>query len=135
MVLTDMAGFDTAGAEAPLGMAEDAADAPMTGPLRRCIVTREVLPKELLVRFVVGPAGDAIPDIAGELPGRGLWVKAERPVLASAVAKNLFAKAARRAIQGFLASSPQNWQFPHPTGNNRCPALASHRQTPTRPPE
>ena len=98
MVLTDMAGFDTAGADAPLGMAEDAADAPMTGPLRRCIVTREVLPKELLVRFVVGPAGDAIPDIAGELPGRGLWVKAERPVLASAVAKNLFAKAARRSV-------------------------------------
>jgi predicted RNA-binding protein YlxR (DUF448 family) len=98
VVLTDMAGFDTAGAEAPLGMAEDAADAPMAGPLRRCIVTREVLPKELLVRFVVGPAGDAIPDIAGELPGRGLWVKAERPVLASAVAKNLFAKAARRSV-------------------------------------
>ena len=27
MVLTDMAGFDTTGAEPPLGMAEDAADA------------------------------------------------------------------------------------------------------------
>ena len=98
MVLTDMAEFDATGAEAPLGAAEDVADAPMTGPLRRCIVTREVLPKESLVRFVVGPAGDAVPDIAGKLPGRGLWVKAERPVLASAVAKKLFAKAARRPV-------------------------------------
>jgi hypothetical protein len=98
VVLTDMAGFDTTGAAAPLGTAEDVADAPMTGPLRRCIVTREVLPKESLIRFVVGPAGDAVPDIAGKLPGRGLWVKAERSVLASAVAKNLFAKAARRSV-------------------------------------
>jgi predicted RNA-binding protein YlxR (DUF448 family)/ribosomal protein L30E len=98
VVLTDMAGFDTTGAATPLGTAADAADAPMTGPLRRCIVTREVLPKESLIRFVVGPAGDAVPDIAGKLPGRGLWVKAERSVLASAVAKNLFAKAARRSV-------------------------------------
>ena len=98
MTLNDMAGFDTTGAEAPVGAAGDAADAPMTGPLRRCIATREVLPKESLVRFVVGPAGDAVPDVAGKLPGRGLWVKAERSVLASAVAKNLFAKAARRSV-------------------------------------
>ena len=39
-----------------------------------------------------------VPDIAGKLPGRGLWVKAERVVLAKAVAKNLFAKAARQAV-------------------------------------
>ncbi len=97
-MLTDMVGFDAMGADAPLGTAEDVADAPMTGPLRRCIVTREVLPKESLIRFVVGPAGDLVPDISGKLPGRGLWVKAERAVLANAVAKNLFAKAARRSI-------------------------------------
>ena len=71
MVLTDMAGFDTAGAEAPLGMAEDAADAPMAGPLRRCIVTREVLPKELLVRFVVGPAGMRFPILPASCRGAG----------------------------------------------------------------
>ncbi|MGH9201434.1 MAG: DUF448 domain-containing protein, partial [Vicinamibacterales bacterium] len=82
VVLTDMVGFDTTGADAPRGTAEDVADTPTAGPLRRCIVTREVLPKESLVRFVVGPAGDAVPDIAGKLPGRGLWVKAEWPVLA-----------------------------------------------------
>jgi len=41
VVLTDMAEFDATGAEAPLGAAEDVADAPMTGPLRRCIVTRD----------------------------------------------------------------------------------------------
>ena len=93
-----MAAIDTMGADAPLGTAEDAADAPAAGPLRRCIVTREVLPKEALVRFVIGPDDEVVPDITGKLPGRGLWVKAERAALASAVAKNLFAKAARRSV-------------------------------------
>jgi predicted RNA-binding protein YlxR (DUF448 family)/ribosomal protein L7Ae-like RNA K-turn-binding protein len=99
VVLTDMTATDTMGADAPLDTAEDMTDAPATGPLRRCIVTREVLPKESLVRFVVGPATEAVPDIAGKLPGRGLWVKAERAVLVSAVAKNLFAKAARQPVK------------------------------------
>jgi len=85
-------------ADAPSGTAEDVPDAPLTGPLRRCIVTRQVLPKESLVRFVIGPAGDVVPDIAGKLPGRGLWVKVERAALAKAVAKNLFAKAARQSV-------------------------------------
>jgi hypothetical protein len=85
-------------ADAPLGDAEDAAESVATGPLRRCIVTREVLPKELLVRFVIDPAGTVVPDVAGKLPGRGLWVKAERAALANAVAKKLFAKAARQPV-------------------------------------
>jgi len=93
-----MAPIETMGVDALPGAADDATDAPTTGPLRRCIATREVLPKESLVRFVIGPAADAVPDIAGKLPGRGLWVKAERAALASAVAKNLFAKAARQSV-------------------------------------
>ena len=98
MVLTDMAAIDTMGADVPLRTAEDSMDVPATGPLRRCIVTREVLPKKSLIRFVVGPAGDLVPDISGKLPGRGLWVKAERAVLASAVAKNVFAKVGRQSV-------------------------------------
>lgn len=78
--------------------AEETLDAPLAGPLRRCIVTREVLPKESLIRFTVGPAEDIVPDVTGKLPGRGLWVKADRATLASAIAKGLFAKAARRPV-------------------------------------
>lgn len=69
-----------------------------SGPLRRCIVTRDVLPKDVLVRFVIGPSGEVVPDVQGRLPGRGLWVKSERAALRSAVAKNQFAKAARRSV-------------------------------------
>jgi predicted RNA-binding protein YlxR (DUF448 family) len=69
------------------------------GPVRRCIVTREVLPKAMLIRFVIGPDGDIVPDVDERLPGRGLWVKAERSVLATAVAKNHFAKAAHVQVR------------------------------------
>lgn len=65
------------------------------GPLRRCLVTREVRPKETLLRFVVGPDGTVVPDLENRLPGRGLWLTPRRDIVATAARKNLFAKAAR----------------------------------------
>jgi predicted RNA-binding protein YlxR (DUF448 family) len=69
-----------------------------SGPLRRCLVTGESRPKSELIRFVIGPDGRAVPDLEGVLPGRGLWVTAAREPLDRAVARNLFAKAARRPV-------------------------------------
>lgn len=66
---------------------------------RRCIVTGEVRPEEKLVRFVVGPESDVVPDIAAKLPGRGMWVTADGAILAQAVAKNAFAKAAKASVK------------------------------------
>jgi Predicted nucleic-acid-binding protein implicated in transcription termination len=71
---------------------------PETGPNRRCIVTGEVRPKERLLRFVVSPVGEVVPDLEHRLPGRGIWLSARRDVVNTAVAKRLFAKAARRAV-------------------------------------
>ena len=68
------------------------------GPQRRCIVTREQRPKEAMVRFVVGPDGQVVPDVDGRLPGRGLWLSAERDVVNTACAKGFFAKAARAKV-------------------------------------
>ena len=48
---------------------------------RRCIVTGDVQPKGGLIRFVVGPDGMVVPDLAEKLPGRGLWVSADRAVM------------------------------------------------------
>lgn len=69
-----------------------------TGAERRCLVTGEVRPKALLVRFVVSPEGEVVPDIAERLPGRGLWLTARRDIVAAAVAKRLFGRAARRPV-------------------------------------
>ncbi len=54
---------------------------PETGPVRRCVVTRERLPKEQMFRFVVSPGGALVPDLAGKLPGRGIWLSASRDVI------------------------------------------------------
>ncbi|MDD9921132.1 MAG: RNA-binding protein [Boseongicola sp.] len=67
-------------------------------PERRCIATGEVQPRRGLIRFAVSPDGDVVPDILGKLPGRGIWVAAEREALATAVKKGLFARAAKRAV-------------------------------------
>lgn len=69
-----------------------------TGPLRRCIVTGKIRPKAELLRFVVGPDGVVVPDIAGRLPGRGLWLTARRDIVAAAIGKRLFGKAARASV-------------------------------------
>ena len=69
------------------------------GPLRTCIATGEVGAPERMIRFVVGPQGDVVPDLARRLPGRGMWVRAERAAVERAVAKNLFARAARASVR------------------------------------
>ena len=68
------------------------------GPLRRCLVSGEQRPKDELLRFVVGPTGDLVFDVAGRLPGRGLWLKAGRDMIDTAASKRLFSKAARQSV-------------------------------------
>ncbi len=64
-------------------------------PERRCIVTGEAQPRGGLIRFVVGPNDVVVPDVLGKLPGRGIWVTADRATLEKAVNKGLFARAAK----------------------------------------
>ena len=66
---------------------------------RRCIATGEILRDEARVRFVADPDGNVVPDVAGTLPGRGMWVKADRDCVAKAVAKSLFARAAKAPVK------------------------------------
>ena len=69
-----------------------------TGPLRRCVITRESRPKLELVRLVAGPEGALVPDIEGRLPGRGLWISARRDIVDSALSKRLLQRAAGAGI-------------------------------------
>ena len=68
------------------------------GPERKCIVTGEVQPKHGLVRFVVGPGDVIFPDLMEKLPGRGIWVSADREALEKAVAKKMFSRAAKTQV-------------------------------------
>jgi predicted RNA-binding protein YlxR (DUF448 family) len=81
-------------------MAPTAEAAPVaTGPLRTCIVTGETMAPERMIRFVVGPDGDVVPDLARRLPGRGMWLRAERSIVEQAIVKKAFVRAARAAVK------------------------------------
>ena len=67
--------------------------------MRMCAVTREVRPIGELIRFVVSPEGQVIPDLKRRLPGRGMWVSASRQTVAEAVRRNQFSKGFKREIR------------------------------------
>jgi predicted RNA-binding protein YlxR (DUF448 family) len=64
---------------------------------RKCIVTGEVQPKAGLIRFVVGPDNQVVPDVLGKLPGRGMYVTADRAAL-EAAGKGQFSRAAKAPV-------------------------------------
>ena len=76
----------------------DAADREESGPNRRCIASGESLPVARMIRFVVGPGNTVVPDIEARLPGRGLWLSADRSMIETATSKRMFAKAARKDV-------------------------------------
>jgi predicted RNA-binding protein YlxR (DUF448 family) len=76
---------------------------------RMCIVSREVMDEAALIRFVRGPSGEAVPDLARKLPGRGVWVALSRARVAEAAKKNLFSK-------GFSADTKAAADLPETIG-------------------
>lgn len=68
------------------------------GPERKCIATGESGSTETMIRFVVGPDNQIVADVMGKLPGRGIWVTADRDAIETAVKKNLFTRAAKTKV-------------------------------------
>ncbi|MDP3658944.1 RNA-binding protein [Phenylobacterium sp.] len=75
-----------------------AAAAPLGARERRDIVSGEVMDEARLIRFVPGPGGVVTPDLARKLPGRGLWVAADRKSLDAAAQRNQFSRAAKAKL-------------------------------------
>ena len=72
-------------------------------PERRCIATGQSGPTVSLIRYVMGPERDGLPDIvpdlAANLPGRGAWLTADRALTEQAVRQNVFARAFRQKVR------------------------------------
>ena len=66
---------------------------------RKSVATGEVLPEARLVRFVAGPEGVVVPDVARKLPGRGMWVEADRALVEQAARKGAFARSAKAPLK------------------------------------
>jgi predicted RNA-binding protein YlxR (DUF448 family) len=67
--------------------------------MRMCAVSREVRPIDELIRFVVSPQGEVIPDLKRKLPGRGLWISASRGTVAEAVRRHQFSRGFKRDVR------------------------------------
>lgn len=65
---------------------------------RRDLATGEVMEEARLIRFVASPDGVVTPDVSRKLPGRGLWVAADRASIEAAASKNLFSRAAKAKL-------------------------------------
>ena len=62
------------------------------GSERTCIVTREKRAPEDMIRFVLGPEAEVVPDLRRKLPGRGVWTTCSAVVVAEAVRKQMFGR-------------------------------------------
>ena len=54
-------------------------------PMRSCVVTREKLPKQELLRIVKNPDGLVMADLSGKINGRGAYIKKDIAVLEKAI--------------------------------------------------
>jgi uncharacterized protein len=74
-------------------------DALADGPVRKCILSGEREAREHLVRLVLSPDGEVLPDIRAKAPGRGAWIGVPRAELEAAQAKGRLKGALARAFK------------------------------------
>jgi uncharacterized protein len=67
--------------------------------LRTCIATREAKPVDELLRFVVSPQGEVVPDLKAVLPGRGVWVTATAEAVKLALQRRAFTRGFKRDVE------------------------------------
>ncbi|EJF75442.1 RNA-binding protein [Bartonella alsatica] len=66
---------------------------------RTCIVTRKNAPAKTLIRFVIGPNNQIVPDLKSNLPGRGVWVSARHSTIEAAIKQKAFHKSFKTDVE------------------------------------
>ena len=66
---------------------------------RQCALTREVKPIAELIRFVVSPDGEVVPDTDARAEGRGVWITLGAKSVAEAVRRKAFAKSLKADVK------------------------------------
>jgi len=74
------------------------------GAERTCIVTRVTGKPSRMLRFVLSPDGQVVPDLRARLPGRGAWVSANAETVDLAVKRKAF----QRAFKASTAQTGEN---------------------------
>ena len=66
---------------------------------RTCIVSKTEKSPSQMIRFVLGPGNQVFPDLKRKLPGRGVWVTANRKMIEDAIAKSIFSKGFKNKVE------------------------------------
>ncbi|WP_254492824.1 RNA-binding protein [Bartonella sp. B1099] len=66
---------------------------------RTCIVTRQNASAQTLIRFVMGPNNQIVPDLKANLPGRGVWISAHHAVIEKAIKQKAFHKSFKTEVE------------------------------------
>jgi predicted RNA-binding protein YlxR (DUF448 family) len=76
--------------------------------VRTCILSREEAPRDGLIRLVLSPDGEVLPDVRAKAPGRGAWIGVDRAGLEAAYAKGRLKGALSRAFKTGALSIPDD---------------------------
>jgi predicted RNA-binding protein YlxR (DUF448 family) len=76
------------------------------GPERKCILSGDRAPREVLLRLAVSPDGAVLPDVHARAPGRGAWIGVSRTELEKALGNGKMKGALARAFRGEPLSIP-----------------------------
>jgi predicted RNA-binding protein YlxR (DUF448 family) len=66
---------------------------------RQCALTREVKPIADLIRFVVSPDGEVVPDTDAKAEGRGVWISLGEKFVSEAVRKKAFERSLKEKVK------------------------------------
>lgn len=77
-------------------------------PLRTCVVTKESLPKQELLRIVRTPEGDVEVDLTGKKNGRGAYIKKDLAVLETAEKTKILEKKLECKIEDSVYETIKN---------------------------
>ena len=88
-------------------------------PARSCVGCRESTDPEGLVRLVIGPEGEVLPDLAGRAHGRGAWVHPRPDCLTQAARRGL-----ARSFREQIRTSPgELWELIRRAADRRVEGL------------
>lgn len=77
-------------------------------PLRTCVVTKESLPKQELLRIVRTPEGTVEADETGKMNGRGAYIKKDLSVLEQAQKSKILEKKLECKIEDYVYEEIKN---------------------------
>src|SRR5690606_39119623 len=66
---------------------------------RQCALTRETRPVDEMLRFVVSPDDELVPDTDARAEGRGVWISLGEKAVAEAVRKKAFERSLKHKVK------------------------------------